>query len=319
MLELIAIKAKNGLYISDNIAANDYFHSQIPQYYFNGKLAERTLDKDWFFIEDNTVEKVETKLYPQRINRRFELFDTEMKSPKIPAEIPYEEAMDEDGDMNGWFDSIHSLYVEKWDTLDLGFQVVEFNLSVILEIDSLVAPKTFEFSATEGRKEYKIDRKYISHPILYKILYPSLVIHSTPCKLRSKEVYDILREYIKRHINMEYAKITSDYNFCFTVEKNIKLESPYSVETVVQVSKRKTESRKKFINDRKVVVFEMTYSPENYKGYTPIPEIFADNEDELAEKVEQLCIDVINKINAPLVDCPHCDGTGVVLENNKEQ
>jgi hypothetical protein len=316
MLELIAIKSKNGLYISDNVSAKaSYFSSQIPGYYFNGKQAERTFDADWFFIDAPTVEKVEKKLYLQRINKRFELSDTEMASSKIPSLIEYDEAMDDDGDMKPWFESIHSLYVEKWDTYDPGFEEIEFTMTTVLEMDSLVAPKSFEFSAMGDREQYKVDRTYISHPSLYKILYPSLVIHATPCALRSKEVYDILRDYIKRNIDVRYAVITSDYNFCFTVEKVIKLENPYSIDTTVQITKRKTESRKKFINNRKVVVFEMTYYPENYQGYTPISDIVADNEDELAEKMEKLCLDTIAKINAPLIDCPHCDGTGVVLEN----
>ena len=59
----------------------------------------------------------------------------------------------------------------------------------------------------------------------------------------------------------------------------------------------------------------MTYSPKNYDRYTPIPGIEGKDEYELKEKLDKLCSNTIAMINEPLVDCPHCEGYGVILKN----
>lgn len=61
----------------------------------------------------------------------------------------------------------------------------------------------------------------------------------------------------------------------------------------------------------------MTYSPENYKGYSPIPEMYANSESELKEKVDKWLEGLIEIINKPLCQCPECRGTGYIGEIEK--
>ena len=75
--------------------------------------------------------------------------------------------------------------------------------------------------------------------------------------------------------------------------------------------------KKVFINTRAVKVFEMTNKEQNYRGYTPIDGLMGDSEDDLAYKMQNLCEEITAMINEPLVECPHCNGRGVMLKDEK--
>lgn len=56
----------------------------------------------------------------------------------------------------------------------------------------------------------------------------------------------------------------------------------------------------------------MTHQNEQYKGYPIIPEMCANNENELKEKVDKWLENLIEFINEPLCQCPQCKGLGYV-------
>jgi len=56
----------------------------------------------------------------------------------------------------------------------------------------------------------------------------------------------------------------------------------------------------------------MTYSPANYKDYTPIKEFIGDTLVDLRHKIDTYCEELLTFINQPLIDCPSCDGFGVI-------
>ena len=54
------------------------------------------------------------------------------------------------------------------------------------------------------------------------MLTPEFCIHERPCKLTSKkQMYSIVRNWIKTNINPKCAEITNDYDFCFTVKRKL--------------------------------------------------------------------------------------------------
>jgi hypothetical protein len=123
-------------------------------------------------------------------------------------------------------------------------------------------------------------------------------------KISSKNMYDLVRDYIKLNIDPKYATITSDCDFCFGVKKTLKLFDPIKY---VTLSNLKT-SYKQELN---VVCFEMTHDREKYKGYTIIDGLTADSERELLEKIDNYLEEIMAVINSPLELCQHCKGTGV--------
>ena len=51
---------------------------------------------------------------------------------------------------------------------------------------------------------------------------------------------------------------------------------------------------------------------ETYRSYPIIPEMCANNENELKEKVDKWLENLIKFINKPLCQCPQCKGLGYV-------
>jgi len=150
-------------------------------------------------------------------------------------------------------------------------------------------------------------------------MFPSILLPETPCIMSSEQMYKIVRQHIKQHINYDYAKITSDYDFCFTVKKKINLAEPFTQQWEVTKNNGKSyrppRYDRRYVSVREVEIFEMTYAPKYYQGYTAIPSIEANNEDELKLKIDNICNEIIKVINEPFVDCPHCKGMGVISKD----
>ncbi len=70
------------------------------------------------------------------------------------------------------------------------------------------------------------------------------MLSSRPCKLTSKQMYDITRKYIKDNIDLSKAKITSDYKFCFAVKKIIPLLTPEKISCTNVFARTKKERNK---------------------------------------------------------------------------
>lgn len=159
--------------------------------------------------------------------------------------------------------------------------------------------------------------KRLAFQELDKLMLPDVVVRDNcPVKMSSKDLYDVVRYHIKNNIDMSVASITSDYNFCFTVKKKIRRSEPLTEK--IEIKKQNGYSYKNprykhkthvFAGD--YTIFEMTYSPKRYEGYTPIPSIVAKDLEELDNKIRVLLDDLMEKINKPSCLCPHCEGTGV--------
>jgi hypothetical protein len=142
--------------------------------------------------------------------------------------------------------------------------------------------------------------------------HPSL--HSErPCSISGKELYKIARNYINLYINGQYAKVTSNYDFCLTVEKVIHLADREAY-TIGAGTKRKPTTITKYRDTRSIVIFKS--SPEGYRGYPIQKGIEAKNQKELDEKVVEYLENLIKEINEPLEDCTCCKGKGVIIKNN---
>ncbi len=117
---------------------------------------------------------------------------------------------------------------------------------------------------------------------------PDILLTDQPCYLTSPDMYKIIRKHVKDNINTNMATITSDYDFCFTVKKRIKLakKHKYKVDISRIGSKRsKYETRYTTINEKEI--FEMTHKAEKdggYNEYSPIQSFHGDNQKDLRKK-----------------------------------
>ena len=325
-MEEKAIKAKiidtgNGCFIFAKERCG--YNSPLENLYFDGEQPKESYKKDWFYIP-NRPAKIQKKNPQRRINARWELVSPEMKG-KLLETVPSNYSGDDcdlyfDGD--GCF-RLSRFYEYKYDLTPEEFEDVEIEWELIMDVDDFEQPPQICFegvmSRSRGNGLYKITNNEVSHYALDEMLVPPVLIHNYPCRFTSKQVYDITRRYVEEHIDLSVAKITSDYDFCFEVEKLIPLHSPKQITYQNLFAKTKKEREKFHTSNVKyrsnATILEMTSTEERYKGYTPIPEMCANSEKEIQEKMQKWLDYVISEINKPLTECPHCKGLGFVELN----
>lgn len=317
VLTIFCIKTNKGCFISDCLTPDRYYTGQICNLFFDGKKPEATYQPGWFYLEKFPT-TVQCKKAGEITNRHYELKDESFESEKLPKIIPYEEENNYDKAV------LESLYVFKWDQAPAYFEDVEYDLQVICEVDNYSFPPNFEYKAIE--KSGWSDRKYIiknadiNHQLLDKIMFPAVFLHERPCKLTSKQMYDITRQYILEHIDNAAAKVTSNFSFCFEVKKLIPMIEPETITYQNIFGRTKRERNKIRTTIKKYdekTIFEMTSDQDRYAGYSTIPEMLANSETELKEKVDTWLEGLIKIINEPLCQCPHCLGTGYISKIEK--
>lgn len=318
MINLIGIKSNKGYYITDHTETRSY---NLSSYFINGNHPEPTFHRLWFFVKDKP-EKMEYLKSRPNINQRYELVDKSLsnvfKEVYLKDEVDF--GYDED-DNKMWlpeFEKLRSLYEFKSDPQEPVMEDVEFSFTLVQEIEEIKEPSKLYYKRIGewNKVESPITSSNLKFDMISEIITPSLLLHTQPCKLTSKESYDIVRAYIKDNIDPKVAEIKSDYDFCFTVNKKIKLakEHVYKVDVnnnIFSSRKKKPKYETRIQKATSVQVFEMTYSPENYRNYTPIKPFEAENQDALKEYIDNYLSHLISVINEPLEECAYCNGTGV--------
>lgn len=317
MLNLTIIKTKNKIFVKG-------INCNLKYYIFDGKFAKKTFNSNWYEIEQ-IPKKIEYETQQEFINYRYELIDKSFASEKIPLILIKNDVANYDEEEGVWrfinkYKIYQSLYEEKYDIKEPELKEVEFKIDNIFEIDEIDdTEKKYEIIVKRGFEEVKdtIDINDSEKQLLDKIIFPDLILSNKPCKFTSKQMYNIIRNYIKTNINHQYAIITSDYDFCFTVEKKIELFEPeeYTVD-LNSLSMKKTKIKKfekRYRKFRKIEIFSMTHSEAKYNNYKIFPEFIANNHKELVKKVDEYLNEIITIINEPLVDCPYCKGEGVII------
>jgi len=332
MIKIQAIKSNKGYYIKATDGLN---YKTLNTYLFDGVNPEPSFHKEWYLIKEVPA-KVSHMEHRPNINYRYVLADDTLQSEKIPAVLIKDDVV-ESTDCEGhtvWkpeYAFYKSLYIEVSDEQPDEEVEDEFEFNVVLEVGDIIDPIEFKYPtgshydrwAENNKRDTFITQGDIVHQELDKIIFPSLLIHETPCKLSSEDTYKIVREYISTHINSTVAVVTSNYDFCFTVKKRIPLVKPYTKEyEYTPPRKRKPQLKRKYVDIKEVTIFEMTHTGRNgnYQGYTPIEGFEARNENELKELVDTYLEDLINQINEPVKECPTCNGCGVLFDEvNKER
>jgi hypothetical protein len=271
--------------------------ADLSKYLFDGNPCTPTHDKYWFLI-DSMPEKIEKWIPGRNINIRYELKDEFPETATTPR-IINTSYIDED---NNYY-NVSALYERKYESLPEEYVEVDFEIN-ILDADDDYRPVTIQYP--------------IENTILDRITTHPALLHNKPCKLSREETYKIIRAYVKQNIDKNWAKITSDYDFCFTVKKIIALDEPegYTVD-VANINnfggrKRKPRIQERYRKDRELTIFEM--APKSYQSYPVVEPFSGVTYEDMVKNINTYLEDLIENINAPLVDCKHCHGLGVLLK-----
>jgi hypothetical protein len=300
MLNVYTIKTKDKIYISDEPGGHYYQH-HLSNYFFNGEKAKPSFHKNWLYVTED-IKEVTTLVKEHNLPEKYELIDKSLICEKIPEFLDISKVCDEDGDWLESYNHLKSLYKMKCAVIPEKHTNVEFSIIPLMEVKNFEEPDDVQI---------KFKRKHkIAHSILDEIMYPSLILKDRPCKLTSQESYEIIRKFIKENIDCRVSKITSDYDFCFTVKKIIKLAKPYYYNVDVSIGRQRPKYETRLSEEKYVQIFEMTHKDKNYKGYTPIQEFAGKNEKDLMKNIDNYCKELIAVINEPIKECEHCNGTG---------
>ena len=331
-LNLVAVETEEcKIYLSDHRSCGDKWNNyELDDYLFDGIEPSKTFDQNWVCL-DKPPTKITKMINQPNINHRFELTDKSLISDKIPHLLKREDVVLNGEDDYYWkeeYAKYKSLYVEMFDKQEPIEEEYEFNLDIVIKTKkvsdpvnmSYIVPKT-EWSS-DGMTT--ITSKDVKHQLVDKMMFPSILLPQRPCKLTSTQTYKIVSQYIKDNINPQVAKITSDYDFCFTVKRRIKLAEivKYTVDVnngIFQKRKRKPKYVNRQQTEKEETCFSMGHSGHPYDGHESIKGFEASNQEELKEKIDNYCKELINFINAKFEECKHCKGNGVVWSETKPE
>lgn len=325
-IKIDAVETKCGIYISLHHDENNSHYKfnmsgGIGNLFFDGVHPKITFNESWFVI-DKIPSVVEQEIQPPDTNKRFVLLEPSLANDKIPLEIKKEDAVEMGSDEYYWKpELVHlkSLYREVSDEqpnikIPVNIEIVlSIKLDEIKEINGFSYP-TIRDNSWVSTGYSSITENDVEHQLLDKILFPSIALCSRPCKLTSRQSYGIVRKHVLLNIDPRYAKVTSDYDFCFTVTKTIALseKQAYTYDANTFTKSKKPKMVSAFRTERAEKVFEMTHSEAKYQGYTPIIGFEGNDYEDLKNNIDTYLKELMEKINEPLVDCPHCKGAGVL-------
>jgi hypothetical protein len=305
IITIKAIQIEDGFFATDSLTPSRYNNgTSLSSLRINGESPEKTFDKSWVYLFSKPL-CVERFVPGQLVNKRYELKDPEMASDHIPLVLPKDEVIeccDYECEWKEEYAHLQSLYEFKEDKEKDSWDEVPFSFEVVMQADTSSGGTPFSYPIQRG--QWKADgfvtctEQDVINQGIDRILWPPVLLKDKPSKLSSDNTYKIIRKHVQDNINPRVAVITSDYDFCFTVKKKINREkSPYR-------------------RDRNVEVFEMTNASKKYRGYTVIQGFEGKSHKDLKDNIDTFLDDLMNKINEPLVECPHCSGVGVVGKNN---
>jgi hypothetical protein len=297
VIKFKAYKSPLGLFIE-----RTEYESWYNYYEFNGKKLVNSHSDKWRLLEGEEELTSLTKQFTK--NREvtgYTLSAPDLASDKIPLNLTNEEVgrhWDDEEDCHIWRNhwTLRSLYKEVYSEPETGIEECAFEVNYLGFLDTglLDAPFKTKVSViqrgnwTDTVKEVTI-ASLAEYEEIVRAVVPDLVIHNQPCTISSYAAYCIVRAFVKENIDKKNARISSDYDFCFTVQKLIAIK-PVSKQQEITTARNKSyrPPRYKTITTlhKEIEVFEMTHAKENYRGYTPIAPFKGDNLKELVENVQ---------------------------------
>lgn len=289
----------------------------------------------WYFLEGETsIHTLENKLPDVEVDSYWELKNKEDTSLGLPETLTREDAAEDYDEeeyqyyiSNPKYSRFSNLYKRVPVREGGGYENVtdEWKIEALGELE--ISEVTNNLSDMKVTWKEKVNFKEITKELdlsaitkyseIEEMLISDLVIHNRPCYVSVDTTYKIIRSWVKDNINGKYARVTSDYDFCFTVKKVIPIK-PYIRKTEILTNRGKSYAKPRFkeqtISDKMVEVFEMCPS-KRYQKYTPIAPFKGDNLKDLADNIKTYLEELMDFLNAPLHECEHCKGTGHILES----
>lgn len=272
-----------------------------------------------------------------KIHSGWTLKNPVVQSDVIPLKL-FAEALtyhpgddDDESYFSGKYAEFGSLYSMLWeqqpDTEE--FFEVEVERLRDLEIESFNAPLEMKVTL-KGRGDFTNEIQVTDLKSIAKfsdiemMLTPEFLLHTRPCSLSSEQVYKIVRQFILENLDRKQAKISSDYNFIFRVDKILHTK-PYSVQREQRTPRGNSYRPPKYKNismqTKDVPVLEFVWTDVNgkvshgTKGQYPVIEGWEANSlQELYDNMQTYLQDILEVLNSSMIECKSCGGKGCTIE-----
>lgn len=289
-MELIAIKKNNKYYIRNKTDKYSTFKDLI----FNQDLLPSFSDQ-WLIFE-YLPSQIRKKYFSYQKMSGHTLKPGFAVSELTPASLPANAFDYGENEQRKNF-GIYALYDPTYELIPEKFEDIPFTIEVIDEdCEPLFNPK-YPFITDFP---YFIDNH-------------EAVRHKYPCHLDGKELYNIIRKYIKDNLP-DHCKITSDYDFHLCVELIIPLiheETQQIRISKISAKKQKFETRP--LRSISFPIIDIGIPGEKY-GKNIITKISGTNYIDLESKIDSILQEYKEKMNQKLTVCSHCKGYGF-MEN----
>lgn len=335
-IKFLAYKTNLGLILKSDTG---YYPQELSKLYLINNRVVSPLNNNWFLLDDQEITSVKKKVPESQVQVGWELDSTnQIAGLGLPKTQTMEElkyfynSSEEEYQYQGLLAGVGNLYKKVFETVPECWEDVDFEIQIIrnLEIENISKPVEMKIMSYHqgnfGVKPLEFDLKSVTTwDELEKILTPEFLLHERPCEISSQNLYKIIRTHIVQNLDRTKCKITSDYDFCFTVKRLVQVK-PYVVKIEQYKGAFKSYNPPKFKNEtitvKEVDCFEMTHDQgdgngRGYKGYTIIPALKANNLKQLSEYLKQYLDDLITNLNTPVVECQHCNGTGHIVHQLK--
>lgn len=298
-------------YIStpDGHYVNLLYHTD---YLINQEFPEKTFCQNWYKVSSEPK-----TLWTKSSNLKgWKLKNPSLVSLGIPSELSVEEYQDIDDYV------VLDLYTGIYDR-ELIQLPVEFTQIANVNLTPGLIPFKYQMVG-EGYINGKatLTERDIDYPTLSKIVVPPLFINQTQCSLSPVKSYNLIRAYVRENIDPKVAKISQDGTNVFVVKKLIHLHEPAPYQFDLNNSygtRRKPKYETRFKTEKDVRFFSMTLldyklssSEEGDKVWNIIEGFQGDNVEDLKNNIDNFLFELMEQINTPLQECPHCQGSGVM-------
>ena len=217
--------------------------------------------------------------------------------------------------------SVTALY-ERSNTYDDGvWDKVEFDVQFFgdISLSDIGMPTGTRYAINTNAVEDESRKMSFDNMVRYSdlvnMLTPDEFKPIRQCHISAEQSYAIVRNYVIENIDARYARISSNYDFTFVVNKVVPIK-PITIKTEIKKfsggSYVKPRFKTRTQDNKDYVVFEI--STQGHKDREKLPPFRGYNLQDLHDNVKHFLDELMANINAPLKECGGCDGTGHILD-----
>ena len=319
-MKIKAIKTSDGYFLTAEGMRS--YDNPLMNIVFDRTELESSWKQGWYKIKDISG-KIEKKIPERKEIEKYQLKEEYEATSKTPETV--------DVDFFAGYDTydnphpLRGLYEPVYKTIPVSYEEVDdVEVQVVAELEGKLVEEKINFPVygqypnTDG-KNWSVKNSELKLGLVDELITPEILREERPCEFSSEHSYRIIRTHIKDHIDPKVAVITSDYDFCLTVEKRIPLseKEPFTYDANFRLfggRRKKPKMVTDYRVERKKIVYKTAPLREGkvYGGYPKTEPFRGENARNLKENIETFLSSLMKEINKPLKDCPTCKGCGVI-------